>query len=72
MSTLRKEKIVVPAQIQYWMDELNDPEVSINLKDNTAQKVEELMQVLSSHLIEYHKNRKKFQKRYDRNSRKWK
>ena len=72
MSTLRKEKIVVPAQVQYWMDELSDPKVSINLKDNTAQKVEELMQVLSSHLIEYHKNRKKLQKRYERNSRKWK
>ena len=70
MST--QKKVVVPAQIQYWMEELNNPNVSINLKDNTAQKLEELMDVLTDQLAKYQKDRKKLQRKYERNSNKWK
>ena len=69
MST--QKKVVVPAQIQYWMDELNNSNVSINLKDNTAQKLEELMDVLTDQLAKYQKDRKKLQRKYERNSNKW-
>ena len=69
MST--QKKVVVPAQIQYWMEELNNPNVSINLKDNTAQKLEELMDVLTDQLAKYQKDRKKLQPKYERNSNKW-
>tara|TARA_B100001778_G_scaffold34260_1_gene24728 strand:- start:4573 stop:4785 length:213 start_codon:yes stop_codon:yes gene_type:complete len=69
MST--QKKVVVPAQIQYWMEELNNPNVSINLKDNTAQKLEELMDVLTDQLAKYQKDRKKLQRKYERNSNKW-
>jgi len=70
MST--QKKVVVPAQIQYWMDELNNSNVSINLKDNTAQKLEALMDVLTDQLAKYQKDRKKLQRKYERNSNKWK
>ncbi len=69
MST--QKKVVVPAQIQYWMEVLNNPNVSINLKDNTAQKLEELMDVLTDQLAKYQKDRKKLQRKYERNSNKW-
>ena len=69
MST--QKKVVVPAQIQYWMDELNNSNVSINLKDNTAQKLEALMDVLTDQLAKYQKDRKKLQRKYERNSNKW-
>lgn len=54
---------VIPAQVQYWMDELNDPKVSINLKDNTAQKVEELIDVMSSQLVKYEKDKRKYERK---------
>ena len=70
MST--QKKVVVPAQIQNRMDELNKSNLSINLKDNTAQKLEALMDVLTDQLAKYQKDRKKLQRKYERNSNKWK